>query len=46
MKTMLALDRQKNVVFPLDLSAEVPRTIAGCCLTLQIMCSVAQSGIY
>ena len=35
MKTMLALDRQKNVVLPLDLSAEVPRTIAGCCMLLQ-----------
>ncbi len=28
---IFAFDRQKNVVFPLDLSAETPRTMAGCC---------------
>ena len=28
---MLAFDRQKNVVFPLALSAETPRAMAGCC---------------
>ncbi len=27
---MFAFERQKKVVFPLDLRAETPRTIAGC----------------
>ena len=41
---MFAFERQKKVVFPLDLSALTPRTMAGCCSVRALVSSLSRMG--